>query len=52
MEIETMTMTEKLLVVRRMIDRGELVVRDSCSDYYDETSAEFNKNKDKVVIRI
>jgi len=26
MEIETMTMTEKLLVVRSMIDRGELLV--------------------------
>jgi len=59
MEIETMTMTEKLLVIRRMIERGELVFIISSDELnnipdviYDELSADFNADRNRIVIGI
>lgn len=55
MEIETMTMTEKLLVIRRMIERGELLVSIGCSDrdiIYDEPRVDFNADRNRIVIGI
>ena len=55
MEIETMTMTEKLLVVRRMIERGELLVSvgyGDRDDHFDELEAHFNQDRNRIVIGI
>ena len=55
MELETMTMHEKLLVVRRMIERGELLVSIGCGardDHFDELAASFNSDKNRIIIEI
>jgi hypothetical protein len=59
MEIETMTMTEKLLVVRRMIDRGELVFIISSDELnnipdviFYELHADFNADRNRIVVEI
>ena len=58
MEIDKLTMTEKLLIVRNMNERGELVVMMPCvgddeiAIIHDELSVNFNTDKNRVVVQI
>ena len=52
-EIDKLTMTEKLLIVRSMIERGELVVLVGFGDHddiYDELFALFTPDRDRIKI--
>lgn len=58
MNIETMTMTEKLLVIRRMIEHNEIMLKGIKGNTVisgfidDKLSAELNKDKNAIIIRL
>ena len=56
MEIDKLTMTEKLLIVREINNRGELLVVTNSGDYsaqiIDEISVNFNKDKNRIIIGV
>lgn len=55
MTMEKMTMHEKLLIIKYMIERGELIVELGIGDReerFDELAAEFTPDRDRVKIEI
>lgn len=55
MNIETMTMTEKLLIIRYMIERGELFVifpEGQTDAIFNELSASFNPDRTRIGILV
>lgn len=56
MDIENMTMTKKLLIIRRMIEHGELLVvlpaGQDTDEIFDELAANFTQDRDRIKITI